>query len=73
MKNISINSITEAVINHGDGGKTHPRLYEIYKSLIKHLHDFVREVNLTEQELDIGRNFLSQVAFLCICISGYLC
>lgn len=62
MKNISINNITEAVINHGDGGKTHPRLYQIYKSLIKHLHDFVREVNLTEQELDIGRNFLSQVA-----------
>lgn len=62
MKNISINSITEAVINHGDGGKTHPRLYQIYKSLIKHFHDFVREVNLTEQELDIGRNFLSQVA-----------
>ena len=61
MKNISINSITEAVINHGDGGKTHPRLYQIYKSLIKHLHDFVREVNLTEQELDVGRNFLSQV------------
>ncbi len=62
MTHISINNITEAVINHGDGGKTHPRLYQIYKSLIKHLHDFVREVNLTEQELDIGRNFLSQVA-----------
>lgn len=62
MKNISIDNITEAVIKHGDRGEMHPRLYQIYESLIKHLHDFVREVNLTEQELDIGRNFLSQVA-----------
>jgi hydroxyquinol 1,2-dioxygenase len=62
MKSISIDNITEAVINHGDGGKTHPRVYEIYTSLIKHLHDFVKEVNLSEQELDLGRKFISQIA-----------
>jgi hydroxyquinol 1,2-dioxygenase len=62
MKSISINNITEAVINHGDGGKIHPRVYEIYTSLVRHLHDFVKEVNLSEQELDLGRKFISQIA-----------
>jgi hydroxyquinol 1,2-dioxygenase len=62
MKPISINNITEAVINHGDGGKTHPRLYQIYTSLIRHLHDFIREVKLTEAELNIGRDFISKIA-----------
>lgn len=54
MKTITIDTITQAVINHGDGGKTHPRLYEIYTSLVNHLHAFVREVNLTEPELQLG-------------------
>jgi len=53
---------TQAVINHGDRGKSHPRLYEIYTSLVRHLHDFVREVNLTESELQQGRNFLNQAS-----------
>jgi catechol 1,2-dioxygenase/hydroxyquinol 1,2-dioxygenase len=57
MKAITIDNITQAVIDHGDGGKTHPRLYEIYTSLVKHLHAFVREVNLTEPELQQGRDF----------------
>jgi hydroxyquinol 1,2-dioxygenase len=62
MQNITLNTITQAVINHGDRGKSHPRLYEIYTSLIRHLHDFVREVNLTQSELQQGRNFINQVS-----------
>ncbi|WP_414624679.1 dioxygenase [Calothrix sp. CCY 0018] len=62
MQNITIDTITEAVINHGDRDKSHPRLYEIYTSLVRHLHDFVREVNLTESELQQGRNFLNRVS-----------
>jgi hydroxyquinol 1,2-dioxygenase len=62
MKNISLDNITQAVINHGDGGKTNPRLYEIYTSLVTHLHAFTKEVNLTEEELQIGRDFLSRVS-----------
>jgi hydroxyquinol 1,2-dioxygenase len=62
MKTITINTITEAVINHGDRGKTEPRLYEIYTSLIQHLHAFVREVNLTEQELQWGRDFINRAS-----------
>ncbi|WP_199197461.1 dioxygenase [Chroococcidiopsis sp. CCALA 051] len=59
---ITLDNITQAVINHGDGGKAHPRLYEIYRSLIAHLHAFVKEVNLTEQELQLGRDFLNRAS-----------
>jgi hydroxyquinol 1,2-dioxygenase len=62
MAVISLDTITDAVINHGDKGKTHPRLHEIYASLVKHLHAFQREVNLTTDELEIGRQFLIKLA-----------
>jgi catechol 1,2-dioxygenase/hydroxyquinol 1,2-dioxygenase len=62
MSGITLENITEAVINHGDKGKTNPRLHEIYASLIKHLHAFQKEVNLTTAELDIGRQFLFKLA-----------
>jgi hydroxyquinol 1,2-dioxygenase len=62
MPAITLENITEAVINHGDKGKTNPRLHEIYSSLVKHLHAFQREVNLTTEELDIGRQFLFKLA-----------
>lgn len=62
MPAITLQNITDAVINHGDKGKTNPRLHQIYSSLIKHLHEFQREVNLTTEELDIGRQFLFKLA-----------
>lgn len=61
MRNVSIENITQAVIDHGDGGRMHPRLYEIYSSLVRHLHAFVREVNLTPPELKLGIDFLTRV------------
>jgi hydroxyquinol 1,2-dioxygenase len=62
MQNITLDTITQAVINHGDRGKTHPRLHKIYASLVQHLHDFVREVQLTDSELQLGRDFLNQAS-----------
>ena len=62
MSAINLENITEAVINHGDGGKKNPRLHEIYSSLIKHLHAFQKEVNLTTEELEIGRQFIFNLA-----------
>ena len=35
MPAITLENITEAVINHGDKGKSNPRLHEIYASLVK--------------------------------------
>ncbi|MDT8397701.1 MAG: dioxygenase [Pseudomonadales bacterium] len=62
MAGITLENITEAVINHGDGGKTNPRLHQIYASLVKHLHAFQKEVNLNTAELEIGRQFLFKLA-----------
>jgi hydroxyquinol 1,2-dioxygenase len=62
MSGITLDNITDAVINHGDKGKKNPRLHEIYASLVKHLHAFQREVNLTTEELEIGRRFLFKLA-----------
>ncbi len=62
MAAITLETITNAVINHGDKGKSNPRLHQIYASLVKHLHEFQREVNLTTEELEIGRQFLFKLA-----------
>lgn len=62
MRPITLDNITQAVLNHGDRGASHPRLYQIYASLIQHLHNFVREVNLTESELQQGRDFINQAS-----------
>ncbi len=62
MTGINLDNITDAVINHGDGGRTNPRLHEIYSSLVRHLHEFQKEVKLTTEELEIGRQFLFRLA-----------
>jgi hydroxyquinol 1,2-dioxygenase len=62
MAGITLDNITDAVINHGDKGKSNPRLHQIYSSLVKHLHAFQREVNLSTDELEIGRQFLFKLA-----------
>jgi hydroxyquinol 1,2-dioxygenase len=62
MSGITLENITQAVIDHGDRNTAHPRLYQIYASLIQHLHNFVREVNLTESELQQGRDFINQAS-----------
>ena len=42
-----------------------PRLKEIMGSLIRHLHDFVREVRLTEAEWMAGIDFLTRTGQMC--------
>jgi len=42
-----------------------PRLKHIMSSLIRHLHDFVREVELTEQEWFQGIKFLTETGHMC--------
>jgi catechol 1,2-dioxygenase len=43
---------------------TDPRLREIMLALIRHLHDFVREVNLTESEFRTATAILNQIGQL---------
>lgn len=47
------------------GKNTNPRLRSIMVSLIEHLHDFIRDVELTETEWEIAIDFLTKTGQLC--------
>jgi hydroxyquinol 1,2-dioxygenase len=64
MPNLTEANVTDAVLatfaNTPD-----PRLKQIITSLVKHLHAFAREVNLTEDEWMAGIQFLTATGHLC--------
>ena len=41
--------------------ETAPRHREIFASLIRHMHDFCREVELTQDEWIIGVNYINSI------------
>jgi hypothetical protein len=53
-------NFTQHVIN-GIGPKASPRTREVMSALIRHVHDFAREVELTIDEWMMGVNFLNAV------------
>lgn len=63
MRNLDERTITAEVLGR-IGTKTDPRLREILTSAIRHLHDFAREVNLTEVEWLAGIQFLTRTGQL---------
>jgi hydroxyquinol 1,2-dioxygenase len=63
MRNLDENTITDAVLaRHEHAGNA--RLTEIAGSLVRHLHAFAREVNLTESEWEQGIRFLTDVGHM---------
>jgi hydroxyquinol 1,2-dioxygenase len=64
MKNIDQHTITDAVVRSFDHCDN-PRLKEILTSLVTHLHDFVRDVRLTEAEWTEGIRFLTDTGHMC--------
>lgn len=64
MRNINEHTITEAVLR-GMAGCENPRLKEVMGALVRHLHDFAREVKLTEAEWDAGIRFLTATGQKC--------
>ena len=64
MRDFTETNLTEEVISRMSG-KTDPRLKQIMTSLIRHMHDFVREVELTEEEWFAGIQFLTAVGQKC--------
>lgn len=54
-------NITDQVVCHADRKRADPRLFQVYASFVRHLHDFAREVRLTEAELQTGRDFFNRV------------
>src|SRR4249920_4275975 len=64
MRNLTEANLTNAVLAKLEGA-TDPRFKEIMESLIRHLHAFVREVELTEAEWFAGIQFLTAVGQKC--------
>ena len=55
----------EAVIARMDPKKVDPRVYEVTKSLVKHLHGFIKEVEPTNAEWMAGIKFLTDTGHMC--------
>ena len=52
--------VTDAVLEAMNGA-TNPRLREVMAAFVRHMHDFVRETRLTEQEWEQGVEFLNRI------------
>ena len=59
MRNVTKENITDVFMGYL-GDDVNPRLREVMGSLVKHLHDFAREVNLTHEEWNTGIAFLER-------------
>lgn len=64
MRVIDHNSITDIAIEQM-ASTPDPRLKQIMESLVRHLHDFARDVDLTPQEWIDGITFLTNVGQKC--------
>jgi hydroxyquinol 1,2-dioxygenase len=64
MRNIDQHNITQAVIGRLENCEN-PRLKEVLTSLVTHLHGFVRETRLTEDEWMQGIRFLTDTGHMC--------
>jgi len=64
MINLTEQNLVNAVLDKLEGAKD-PRFKQVMTSLIKHLHAFVRETELTEQEWMTGIQFLTATGKKC--------
>lgn len=59
MRNVTKDNITDVFMGYL-GDDVNPRLREVMGSLVRHLHDFAKEVNLTHEEWNTGIAFLER-------------
>ena len=64
MRNLAEHNITDSVINTFANAKD-ARVKAILTSLVKHLHAFIKDVNLTETEWMAGIQFLTATGQMC--------
>jgi hydroxyquinol 1,2-dioxygenase len=64
MRDFDEKNITAAVVERF-GNTPDPRLKQIMTSLVRHLHDFVRDVDLTEDEWSKAIAFLTRTGQIC--------
>ncbi|WP_313293280.1 intradiol ring-cleavage dioxygenase, partial [Rhizobium rhizoryzae] len=53
------------VVNGRTGANAHPRLATVMASLVRHLHSFAREVELTQEEWGTAIDFLTRTGQIC--------
>ena len=64
MRDLTTTSVTDAVLEQM-AETPDPRLKEVMASLVHHLHDFARDVNLTPDEWLKAIGFLTKVGQTC--------
>ncbi len=64
MEDLTVSSVTQAVTEQMDTTPD-PRLREVMASLVRHMHDFAREVRLTPDEWLKAIGFLTRVGQAC--------
>ena len=64
MKDFTVDNLTESVVEAYTKNAS-PRMAVVLKSLIQHLHEFARDVELTEQEWFQGIQFLTETGKKC--------
>jgi hydroxyquinol 1,2-dioxygenase len=64
MRNLTEANATDAVLQQF-GGASDPRLKQVISSLVRHLHAFARDVQLTEAEWLQGIQFLTRTGQMC--------
>jgi hydroxyquinol 1,2-dioxygenase len=62
-RNLADEELTQAVLDSFDGAPS-PRLREIARSLVRHLHAFVEDVQLSEAEWFTGIDFLTRTGHI---------
>lgn len=66
MRNVTIDSVTDVVINSlGENGDITDRNREVLSAMIRHMHDFCREVKLTHDEFLFACDFLARAGQIC--------
>lgn len=53
------------VVNARHAGSANPRLAEVMSALVRHLHDFAKEVHLSQDEWGLAVDFLTKTGQIC--------
>ncbi len=64
MRNFDESTITAAVLRRLDGAAS-PRVHQVSRALVAHLHAFVREVEPTQAEWEAAIGFLTRTGQMC--------
>ncbi len=65
MLDFTVDNLTETVVGACQENASSPRVKQIMGSLIRHLHAFAKEVELTESEWFTAIEFLTETGKLC--------